>query len=335
MPPVKIVTLRLNVNTVFDFSGFCLGDAGVGKSSTINHLMNSEMIETSNKATATRTVTEYSRFCNVKELGLKGLKLNIIDTPGFADPDGVQQDACNLWAIQKFCQTHIHTAKNLANPNIILFCMKASENRFDGRKSSFVKCLEILQAMRIIDTTNVNIVIVLTNACAVAQKKEVWMEKISETSQNMVQVLRDRLGFAAKVVYVENRPGYFDLVREDDTTFLPDGRAQPENLYLTIMDQLKENGDVLGYSTLRQIYSDGWRKQRFLPGNSVPAKIVNNKGSISELDKDENQCFVILQDVAETSMAFQNLREEYSKVTIMKKRPSFFIVSPNFLPAKV
>ena len=295
------------------------GNTGAGKSSTINHLMNCEMILTSNRSSETRTVTEYSKTCAVPELGLKGLRMNIVDTPGFGDTDGPQQDACNLCAIKKFCSEYLHTAKILAQPNIILLCMEATEKRFDGAKSSLVKNLQILEAMRVIDRENPNVVLVLTNACSVARKN--WAAKISETAKNINQVLKSRLGFCAKIAYIENDLENHELPGKDEGTLLPDDTVQPANLFLTIMEQLEINGDELGHSTFRQIYSDGVRKQNFKPGNSVQAKIMSKEGN--RMDKDENQCFLILQDVSGAAEGLNDLIAEYERVSKSKGQEQF------------
>ena len=276
--------------------------------------MNSELISTNNKSSETRAVTEFSRTCDVPDLGLKGLRMNIVDTPGFEDTAGIQQDACNLWAIKKFCIKYLHTANIMAFPNIILLCVKATDNRFDGKKSSLVKNLEILEAMRVIDRQNSNVVLVLTHACGVAPKN--WAQTISETARNINQVLKSRLGFYAKVAHIENNFDGHNLLLRDDGTLLPDGTIQPQNLFLTIMDQLEDNGDQLGYSTFRQIYADGVRKLRFERGNSVPAKIMSTEGN--RMDKDENQCFLILQDVSGAVEGLNDLRAEYERVSKIK-----------------
>ena len=173
--------------------------------------MNSELVATADKSSETRSVSEFSRLCDIQKLKLKDLKMNIIDTPGFGDTDGVHQDACNLCAIKEFCNKYLQTAKILAYPNIILVCVKANDTRFAGQKSSFVKSLEILEAMRVIDKKNVNIVIVLVNASCLAQNKETWSEIILQKAESLKRVVKAKLGFSARVVYVENFPNYYNL----------------------------------------------------------------------------------------------------------------------------
>ena len=244
--------------------------------------MNSEMIPTSGRSSETRSVTEYLRKCDVEKLQLSGLEVNIVDTPGFGDTDGLAQDACNLWAIQKFCTETIR-----AYPNIIVVCMKATENRFEGAKSNFVKCLKILQAMHIIDKEKVNVVIALTHACALPRKKQRWIEQSSNLAGSIKNVLKKELGFSVRVAFVENSFDDNDLEVIDQGSLLPDGTLQPQNLFRAIMDQLKDNGDDLGYSTFEQVYIERLTGKQFEIGNSVDAKIA--KDHEDNLDKEENQ----------------------------------------------
>ena len=288
------------------------GDTGAGKSTTINNLMNNEMIKTSGKKSETRSVTEYIRKCNVGKLQLSGLEVDIVDTPGFGDTEGLPQDACNLWAIQRFCAETIK-----AYPNIIVVCMKATENRFEGAKSNFVKCLKILQAMHIIDKEKVNVVIVLTHACALPRRKQRWIEKSSDLANNIKDVLKKELGFSVRVAYIENSIDDYDLDLMDQGSLLPDGTLQPQNLFWVIRDQLKDNGDDLGYLTFEQVYSERMTGKPFLVGNSIDAKIA--KDHQDNLDQEENQCLLILQDVAGASDAFKKLKAQFDKVIFLTK----------------
>ena len=273
--------------------------------------MNSELISTNYKTVA---VTEFSRTCDVPDLGWKGLRMNIVDTPGFKDTAGLQQDACNLWAINKFCIKYLHTANIMAFPNIILLCVKATENRFDVEKSPLVKSLEILEALRVIDRENCNVVLVLTHACAVPPNN--WAQRMSNKTKDINEILKKRLGFYAKVAYIENAFENHELLVRGDGTLLPDGTIQPENLFLTIMDQLENNGDLLAHTTFRQIYADGVRKLCFERGNSIQAKIMSESGNC--MDKDEKQCFLILQDVSGAAECLNDLRAEYERVSKCK-----------------
>ncbi len=59
-----------------------LGETGVGKSSTINHLFGANVARTSATRSETRNTTEYVLKEDDVELGVKDLSLGVIDTPG-------------------------------------------------------------------------------------------------------------------------------------------------------------------------------------------------------------------------------------------------------------
>ncbi len=59
-----------------------LGETGVGKSSTINHLFGANVSRTSATRSETRNTTEYVLKEDDVELGVKDLSLGVIDTPG-------------------------------------------------------------------------------------------------------------------------------------------------------------------------------------------------------------------------------------------------------------
>ena len=78
------------------------GSSGVGKSATINHLLEpgdgTIVAKTGSSEPETRKTLEYVVTVDSpddKESDRK-LELGIIDTPGVNDPRGLKQDACNL-----------------------------------------------------------------------------------------------------------------------------------------------------------------------------------------------------------------------------------------------
>ena len=67
-----------------------VGGSGVGKSSTINHLLNVsgkevQFAKTSSTESETRKTSEFLAFADDPKLGVKNLVLGIVDTPGFND----------------------------------------------------------------------------------------------------------------------------------------------------------------------------------------------------------------------------------------------------------
>ena len=146
-----------------------LGETGVGKSSTINHLFGANVAKTSSTKSETRNTTEYVLTEDDVELGVKDLTLGIIDTPGFNDTEGIEQDACNLACIQNLLTNHKPlqslSGKDSARlfPNVILLLLKATEKRFEGQNSNFSKSLMAIKDMKIVDTKRNNVLVVLTN----------------------------------------------------------------------------------------------------------------------------------------------------------------------------
>ena len=92
------------------------GETGTGKSSTINHLLNSNVMPVSDSKSETRSVTEYTSTSTSTDriledgrqilFSVSNLRFSLIDTPGLNDTAGENQDACNLWAIKKFLQSN-------------------------------------------------------------------------------------------------------------------------------------------------------------------------------------------------------------------------------------
>jgi hypothetical protein len=69
-------------------------------------------------------------------MGVKEMTLGVIDTPGFDDTDGIEQDACNLACIQDMLKSH-RPLQNIAEmnapaqfPNVILLLIKATATRY-------------------------------------------------------------------------------------------------------------------------------------------------------------------------------------------------------------
>ncbi len=69
------------------------------------------------------------------EMGVKELSMGVIDTPGFNDTEGIEQDACNLACIHDMLKNHKPlqslSGKDAAKlfPNVILLLIKANDKR--------------------------------------------------------------------------------------------------------------------------------------------------------------------------------------------------------------
>ena len=87
-----------------------VGVSGAGKSSTINHLLDTgegdPVAITSDNESQTKETSEYVLTVDEPDYEVSGLTMSIIDTPGLNDTDGDNQDACNFSSIQTFFRTH-------------------------------------------------------------------------------------------------------------------------------------------------------------------------------------------------------------------------------------
>ncbi|TRY63467.1 hypothetical protein TCAL_11839 [Tigriopus californicus] len=258
-----------------------LGETGVGKSSTINHLFGANVAMTSATKSETRGTTEYILKEDDIELGVKDLTLGVIDTPGFNDTDGIEQDACNLASIHDMLFNHPAlqslSGKDDAKlfPNIVLLLIRATEKRFEGQNSNFSKCLMAIKAMDIVDTKRNNVLVVLTNVMSFGNPSNPrkWHNQLKTKSKKIKNLVELTLEVSPEVVWVENhyqsQGDYLSMTDEEtddedeeghslevdgEWTLLPDGTKQIFNLYKAIADLLKSNGDNLALHTINTLF---------------------------------------------------------------------------------
>ena len=232
------------------------------------------------------------------------------------DDSGIDQDACNMWAIKNFLQRNNNVAGRAVFPNIILLCIKTDENRYEGPESQFVRNLKLLQAMDVIDSENPNVVMVLTHACSTPHGNvDSWKEKLESKANHMQDILEEKLGLRSPYVFMENNYKEWELPSDDGNsgTVLPDGAVQPSNLYLTIMALLQQNGDELAYVTMRQFYKQGSHGQRFTKNERT--EIVCKIASRDFLEEDEESCKQVLLNNSE---AYRILSQRFKTVSIPK-----------------
>ena len=116
----------------------------------------------------------------------------IIDTPGFNDTEGLEQDACNLASIQKMLDSH-EALQSLEEgglklfPNVIMILVKATDKRFEGPNSSLSKSLMSVQGMGIVDLRKNNVMVVLTNVMAFGNAKypQKWRAQLKNKSRKI------------------------------------------------------------------------------------------------------------------------------------------------------
>ncbi len=281
------------------------GNSGVGKSSIINHLLAVDIADISDEKSETRSTTEFIIKAPVEKLAVSDLSLGIIDTPGFNDTSGLEQDACNLYSTASFCNSLF--GRNLY-PNIVLLCIQATDNRFMGSHSSFTKTLKAIRSLNIVDRQKPNVIVVITWACSIPFRNITkWENKLIEKGRKINEILRDTLGVHAPVTYLENDFKEVGLEQQPGRTILPNGEFQPSNLYQNIVKLLQENDDALGHFTLKEMFSRSDEKQPFKIGHSVDAKIAED----NPLSPEENEIFNILK---ESSTSGSGLPEVTKKI---------------------
>ena len=236
---------------------FLYGVTGSGKSSTLNHLFDKDLLETSDNKSCTKDAVEYVVTLTSKKCKITNLEIGFIDVPGWGDTDGNIQDAVNLNTISKFTQQHPHlSSKYLSTfPNIVLIVVSAVDKRLGGEKSNCSHMLKSLSKLRIVDRVHRNVVFVLTHANAIP-KGRYKDTKFTKTKE--IQMLsRQYLGVSAPVVWIENDIKGNVLDEEGDWTLLYDKERQPYNLFQAMISLMKENQDDIGREAVRIYFSSG------------------------------------------------------------------------------
>ncbi|XP_046850122.1 uncharacterized protein LOC124443682 [Xenia sp. Carnegie-2017] len=272
-----------------------VGSSGSGKSSTINHLMvNGDEIpvaKTNNYKSSTKTTSEYIITFDEPEYEVSDLVLSVIDTPGFNDGDGVEQDVCNIVSVKKYFQTHPEfSSKTKFYPNLVFIVDKANNNRMKGIDSTLSKSLRGVKMLDVVDISHPNLVVILTHACSVGYNNvRKWQETMQEKKNFVSDLVFQTLGVRAPVVLIENNPDDYGLEKNGDFTNLPSGERQPLNLYNACLSLLtkgrdgKEKKDKFGHMLLNAAFTQK-KKNRPTNGHEVKAKIARKEPlSVEEL----------------------------------------------------
>ena len=265
-------------------------------------------IPTSDKRSSTTSVNAYTSEHVCEELQVNRLRLTVVDTPGLNDTRGLDQDACNMYAVKKFCDENIQCDDTIRYPNVILLCVKATDNRIDGDQSSFVKSLRALNSLHVIDTEKPNVVIAVTHACSLPHKDiQRFIDKKDKIKAMYQEVAQTTLKIDVPVVFIENN--YEEQQLEafgNQETFLPNNEIQPRNLFQAIIENVQENEDEIALMTLREAYRAG-SNTTFYPGKSVAAKIAKKE----ILRKGEKQCKQLL---LQNSEVYESLKKQHEQV---------------------
>ena len=251
-----------------------VGTSGVGKSSTVNHLLGLELAKTSDFHSETRSTQEFTIHGRDPKYEVEELPLGLVDTPGFCDMDGSYQDVCNLLSIREFFRTHPKLSG--CYPNLIFVIVKATDNRIMGENSELGKSLRCIKQLDLVDPDKPNVVAILTHACGVPNKNaKKWSDELERRKSRVRKIIFNDLKVFAPVVMLENAYGEdgYDLEVRGDYTCLPNGELQPKNLYTACGDVLKGNNDNLGLITLNSVFVASG-KGRITSGHKIEAKIA-------------------------------------------------------------
>ena len=273
-----------------------VGSSGVGKSETINHLLNIggkgvQFAKTSSTKSETRITSEFLAFADDPDLEVKNLVLGIVDTPGFNDTDGLTQDACNFYSIKKFYEGHPKLCGCF--PNLIFVVVPATDTRIAGENSNLSRSLRCLNELDLVDHRRPNVVAVLSFSCSISWRKvEVWKEKMQNKKEVVQDVILNALKVNVPVVLLEN---YFEdegLEKDGDFTKLPNGELQPKNLYDACQKVLRKNEDNLGLVTFNACFSK--LKTTEVGGYKIAAKDAKKDA----LSKKEEEFFKYIKRAA-------------------------------------
>ena len=274
-PRAKLISYihdSVNINRSLNHvSILVVGSTGVGKSSTINHLLNIgaeekvEFAKINRGQSETKITSEFLAFADNSNLEVKNLVLGIVDSPGFNDTKGTIQDACNFYSIKKFYEGHPKLRGCF--PNLIFVLVPAMDQRIAGENSNLSKSLRCLNKLGLVDHRRPNVVAVLSFCCSVPYiKVEVWKERVENRKKDVQDIIFKSLKVNAPVVVLENDSEAYGFEKDGDFTRLPNGELQPKNLYDACAKVLRENEDNFGiitfnacFSKLKRVTNDGYK----------------------------------------------------------------------------
>ena len=277
---------------------FLVGASGAGKSSTINHLFytgeEDSIAMTSKTESRTNATSEYVLTVDEPDFEVCNLNMSVVDTPGFTDTAGIDQDACNFLSIKTFCETHPSLGKEIY-PNLVFLTVSAMDQRIDGRNSCFVKCLRMIKFLKVVDKNHPNLVVVVTFCCSIGSNNvEKWKKDIQEKKAMILDIVFRELGVHAPVVLMENEyDSGHELKRVGDFTVLPDGEKQPKNLYEACLKLLAPSQDHCGLMVLNSFFA---RARKCLP--KIEHKVEAKDSRVEKLSEKEKQFSVIFSEAA-------------------------------------
>ena len=275
------------------------GSSGVGKSSVINHLLKpneSKLVaEAESSEQETRKTLEYVVTVDKPDdkTSDRTLQVGIIDTPGVNDPLGLKQDACNLYSVKRFFETHPLYSKTKCYPNLIFLLVSATDHRLEGSDSNLAHTLKILKELGVVDQHHPNVVAVSTFGCSVSDKTVSKPEEGQEEI-DISRVISEALGFETPVVSLESDLiDFSEQEKVEDSSLLAEVEKQPENLYEACRQILQKNSDDDGLTSFNACFdSSEAQKQCEVDPHSIPA----TDSSKDNLSNDEENLLNVLKD---------------------------------------
>jgi len=242
---------------------YMAGESGSGKSTTINILFDDETLRPTNssRSETREPVTLTKHLCVKLSTPPVKAKLTFVDIPGFFDTNTCDETA-NLASIRNFTESRVELqsrtklvenasqehekCESKVYPNLVLFVVKASDNRIDGPYSSLRKSLEAYKVLGIVDTERPNLIVVLSHARQLGPTRK-FTKSLEEKRIIINRVVRETLGIPdVYVVPIENDGAGEELPKEKGFYVLPNKQKSHQNLLESIKKLFETNQDTLG-----------------------------------------------------------------------------------------
>lgn len=260
------------------------GYSGSGKSSTINILFDDPALcQISSLKSETRdpVMVQKRLICNqTKGPPVEGT-LSLVDLPGNFDTDN-RREVCNLASIRKFMDSMYASREDVSiscletpirktvYPNLVLFTLKATDNRLEGNNTNLRKALILLQKIgNLVDPQHPNLIILVTHVCSLGLHATYFNEDLNEKKNVIRDVVKEVLGISdIDIIPIENRPERYQLEKSGDYYKLPNDELSHYNLYQAMLKRLERNNDNIG-----QLFAN-WYFQSTCPEKQNSAETV-------------------------------------------------------------
>ncbi|CAG7730083.1 unnamed protein product, partial [Allacma fusca] len=226
-----------------------LGMTGAGKSHTINNLFSKLITPVGDGVSCTKDIVEFTIQMPSQNLGISNAKIEVIDTPGFGDTEnGLEFDARVLANIDRLFESKQY------KPNFIILTVNINDKRLDGKVAPFVQLLlslKMLLGKNVLDTTNSNLIVVLTHLCGAIPK----LQRDPSPKKLLVQkIVHENLGISnVPVEVVENCFEDYELEKKGDYFILPNKEYFPRNLYQSMVG-IAQTVDPVGHGIVNEAY---------------------------------------------------------------------------------